>query len=127
MQGQAPGPVLPYQYKFGGRVGRGTKASGALVEKELRKLGANLKLARTRRAVSLRDMADRMRVSVDTVVRMESGDPKVGIGIVATALSELGLDGGLKKLADPGEDLEGAVIERSQLPRRVRKAWSDRR
>lgn len=74
----------------------------------LEKLGADLAVARLRRKESLRTWANRMGVSVPTLQRMESGDPAVGIGIVATALWLIQRDGELSKLAAPEQDL-GAI------------------
>jgi DNA-binding transcriptional regulator YiaG len=74
----------------------------------LEKLGADLAVARLRRKESLRTWAHRMGVSVPTLQRMESGDPAVGIGIVATALWLIQRDGELSKLAAPEQDL-GAI------------------
>jgi len=49
-------------------------------------LGENLALARQRRKESLRAWASRMAVYVPTLIRMEKGDPPVGMGVYATAL-----------------------------------------
>jgi len=58
-------------------------ATAAAIER----LGADLAVARLRRKESLRTWAARMGVSVPTLQRLEAGDPGVGVGIVATALS----------------------------------------
>ena len=49
-----------------------------------------------------------MGVSVPTLQRLESGDPAVSIGIVATALWLIQRDGELSHLAAPEQDL-GAI------------------
>lgn len=46
-----------------------------------------------------------MGVSVGTLLRLEAGDPSVGIGIVATALWLVQRDGELGRLASPEHDL----------------------
>ena len=79
-------------------------ATSAAIEK----LGADLAVARLRRKESLKTWATRMGVSVPTLQRLESGDPSVGIGIVATALWLIQRDGELGKLAAPEQDL-GAI------------------
>lgn len=71
----------------------------------LEKLGADLAVARLRRRESLRTWAGRMGVSVPTLQRLESGDPSVGIGIVATALWLIQRDADLANLAAPEHDL----------------------
>ncbi len=74
----------------------------------LEKLGADLAVARLRRKESLKTWAHRMGVSVPTLQRLESGDPAVGIGIVATALWLIQRDAELGKLAAPALD-QGAI------------------
>jgi hypothetical protein len=49
-----------------------------------------------------------MGVSVPTLQRLESGDPAVGIGIIATALWLIKRDGELSNLAAPEHD-QGAI------------------
>ena len=74
----------------------------------IEKLGADLAVARLRRKESLKTWAQRMGVSVPTLQRLESGDPGVGIGIVATALWLIQRDGALGQLAAPELD-QGAI------------------
>jgi len=70
----------------------------------LKQLGENLAIARKRRRESQRVWAKRLGVSVPTLIRLERGDPGVGIGIVATALWMLGRAQALPALADPETD-----------------------
>ena len=70
----------------------------------LERLGADLAVARLRRKQSLVSWASRLGVSVPTLMRMESGEPGVGIGIYATALWLIGRDGALAELATPTND-----------------------
>ena len=70
----------------------------------LAKLGADLAVARLRRKESLKTWAKRLGVSVPTLLRLEAGDPGVGVGILATALWLIGRDGELAKLASPEHD-----------------------
>lgn len=79
-------------------------ATAAAIER----LGADLAVARLRRKESLKTWARRMGVSVPTLQRLESGDPGVGIGIVATALWLIQRDGELTRLATPEHD-HGAI------------------
>lgn len=79
-------------------------ATSAAIEK----LGADLAVARLRRKESLKTWAQRMGVSIPTLQRLESGDPGVGIGIVATALWLIQRDGALGQLAAPEHDT-GAI------------------
>jgi hypothetical protein len=74
----------------------------------LEKLGADLAVARLRRKESLASWASRMGVTVPTLMRMEAGEPGVGIGIYATALWLIGRDAALTELAAPAND-QGAM------------------
>jgi hypothetical protein len=88
----------------------------------IEKLGADLAVARLRRKESLKTWAQRMGVSVPTLQRLEAGDPGVGIGIVATALWLIQLDGALAQLAAPEFD-QGAIemdIRKAQALGRAR-------
>jgi hypothetical protein len=71
----------------------------------LQQLGENLAIARVRRRESQRLWAKRLGVSIPTLIRMEQGEPGVGIGIYATALWMMGRVQALPELADPKQDL----------------------
>jgi hypothetical protein len=84
----------------------------------LEKLGADLAVARLRRRESLKTWARRMGITVPTLQRLESGDPGVSLGIVATALWLIGRDGQLGELAAPEHDqgaLEMDIREATEL------------
>jgi hypothetical protein len=70
----------------------------------LERLGADLAVARLRRGESLASWASRLGVTVPTLMRVEAGEPGVGIGIYATALWLIGQDGTLASLASPEKD-----------------------
>jgi transcriptional regulator with XRE-family HTH domain len=74
----------------------------------LRRLGENLAVARVRRKESQRLWAQRLGVSVPTLIRMEQGDAGVGMGIYATALWLIGRAAALPDLAAPQHD-QGAL------------------
>lgn len=74
----------------------------------IERLGADLAVARLRRKESLQSWASRMGVSVGTLLRLEAGDPSVGVGIVATALWLIKRDSAISELASPEFDL-GAI------------------
>jgi hypothetical protein len=64
--------------------------------------------------------AQRLGVSVPTLIRLEQGDPGVGIGIVATALWMLGRASALPELADPEKDRGALELDvREVLKRRA--------
>jgi transcriptional regulator with XRE-family HTH domain len=91
-----------------------SKASPALTQlppstvAALEQLGADLAVARLRRKESLKTWAQRMGVSVPTLLRLEAGEPSVSVGVLATALWLIGRDAALASLATPLED-RGAI------------------
>lgn len=70
----------------------------------IRKLGADLAVARLRRGESLKVWAKRIGISVPTLMKLEAGDPGVSVGILASALWMLGRDTELASLASPESD-----------------------
>lgn len=70
----------------------------------LERLGADLAVARLRRKESLASWASRLGVSVPTLMRLEAGEPGVGMGIYATALWLIGRDAAIAELASPEKD-----------------------
>lgn len=86
--------------------------------KALKDLGADLGLARLRRKESLKNWSQRMNVSIPTLMRMEKGDPSVGIGVYATGLWLIGRIGALAALANPQDDLGALQIDIQQAVQR---------
>ena len=96
----------------------------------MERLGADLAVARLRRKESLKTWAQRMGVSIPTLQRLESGDPSVAFGIVATALWLIRRDGELETLASPETDfgaLEMSVREAVDLGRARAQTAADTR
>lgn len=85
---------IPNQVKFG-----------------LIKLGTDLRIARERRNESLRSFAKRILVSVPTLMRMEKGDPTVGVATYAVAIWALGKIELLINLMDPLRDEQAILLE----------------
>ena len=73
-------------------------------EKAIAFLGYDLQIARKRRDMTQATMAERIGVSVETVKRMEQGDPGVRIGIIANALGVFGMAERLMVIANPSTD-----------------------
>ena len=89
------------------------------VRAALKKLGGDIADARKRRRISTATMAERSRVSRPTLVRLERGDPRVSLGIFATALFVLGMHPRLADLADATHDGVGLDLEAESLPKRI--------
>jgi hypothetical protein len=84
-------------------------------------LGEHLRLGRKRRKESLRSWAMRMNVSVPTLTAMEKGDPRVGMGVYATALWLMGRDEALRDLAAPENDAQALAKEMQIIQNKGRK------
>ena len=93
----------------------------ASAAKALRDLGENMALARQRRKESLRAWASRMAVSVPTLIRMEKGDPSVGMGVYATALWLMGRHAALPEVAAPAQDLNALEQDIEAVRQRARR------
>lgn len=88
----------------------------------LRRLGEGIAIARARRKESQRVWAERIGISVPTLIRLEKGDPTVSMGAYASALWLMGRVQALGELAAPATDL-GALelnVREAHRPRRVR-------
>jgi transcriptional regulator with XRE-family HTH domain len=93
----------------------------AAVDRALKDLGANLALARQRRKESQRSWASRLAVSVPTLIRMERGDPSVGMGVYATALWLMGRHTALPEVAAPAQDLNALEQDIEAVRQRGRR------
>ena len=65
-------------------------------------------------------MAERMGVSRPTFLRVERGDPTVGLGVYAMALFVLGLGSPFGDLVDASRDDQALLLDVERLPERVR-------
>jgi len=94
------------------------------VQRRLTSFGARLRLARKRRRISSVLMAERVRISRDTLNRVEKGDPVVSLGTYVRVLRVLALDGDLDLIAQDdvlGRKLQDLGLEPAQRrPRRLK-------
>jgi transcriptional regulator with XRE-family HTH domain len=93
----------------------------APVGRALKKLGADLALARRRRHLTQASMAERIQTSVATLRRMEHGDERIPIGVIASACQVLGELEKINGLLDTATDEIGLTLMNQQVPLRVRK------
>jgi DNA-binding XRE family transcriptional regulator len=84
----------------------------------LRQLGENLAVARARRKESQREWAQRIGISVPTLIRLEKGDPTVSMGAYASALWLMGRVHALADVAAPAADLGALELDVRQARRR---------
>jgi len=88
--------------------------------RSLTDLGQNLRQARLSRRFSLAELATRADVSERTLIRLEKGDPGVGIGNLAAVLAALGSPEGLADLISPENDPVGLARALDAIPKRGR-------
>lgn len=86
----------------------------------LTRLGRDMRAARLRRHIARADLAVRAGTSASTIVRLENGDPGVGIGTLADVLVALGLVDRLADLVDVRHDELGLALDAEKLPQRGR-------
>lgn len=85
----------------------------------LQDLGAAIRQARLRRALTIEDLAQRCDVGPQTISRLEKGDPGVAIGTVAAALCVMGLSQELGAVAR--RDPDGEALDRVRGRQRARR------
>ena len=91
------------------------------VRRSLQKLGEDLRTARLRRNITVAGIAERAGVSSGTVLRLEHGDPGVGMGTLFLVMWLLGLNDRMMQLADETQDRLGLTLEAEQRRKRARK------
>lgn len=99
---------------------RAKKGLPPSVARVLRKLGADISVARRRRGIPMDLMAERAFIDRKSLRRIERGDPGVSVGIYASVLFVLGLIDRLSALVDPSHDTLGQDLAEESLPKRVR-------
>lgn len=88
----------------------------------IKELGNRVRLARTRRGMSIAEVADKAGINRNTLNALELGKPGVALGTYVTVLWALGLDKSLDTVAHPDDDIHGKTLEASRRPTRVRKS-----
>jgi transcriptional regulator with XRE-family HTH domain len=89
------------------------------VKSALRKLGSDIRDARLRRRIPSAVMAQRAFISRTTLMKVEKGDPGVGVGTYAAVLFALGMLDRLRDLASAKTDEIGLALEEERLPKRI--------
>ena len=90
------------------------------VEQALKKLGADLKIARLRRNLTSEEAAQKIGTSRFTVADAERGKPSTSVAVYAALLWAYGLIDRLSDLADPAKDEEGTRLALAREPARAR-------
>lgn len=92
------------------------------------RLGSRIRAARIQRQWRQQDLVERTGYARNTILNVEKGDPKTGLGIYLHILWLMGLAREVELLADPGLDREGLVIALDSANKRVylpRKIYDD--
>lgn len=84
-----------------------------------RALGERISVARRRRRLTQKAVAQRAGLSTFTVIRIEKGVPSTEFGSIVRVLWAMGLEATVAQVADTAADDVGQALERSRLPRRV--------
>lgn len=92
----------------------------AQVRRGLTKFGRDIAVARRKRRLTMNMMAERLGITKVTYIRVERGDPTVGMGAYAMALFVLGLGTPFADLADSSRDDQALLLDVERLPTRVR-------
>ena len=95
------------------------KVNSVSARRALEALGANIKTARLKRRISMKDFAQRVSVSESTVARLEKGDDGVSMGTLAMACLVLGEVDRVARFLDPASDDTGLLLDREALPKRI--------
>ncbi len=89
------------------------------VQRALRALGRDVRIARKKRRMPVADFAARMGVSPGTLARLERGESGVSLGVLAMALLALGELRRLDELLDVSKDDTGLMLDIDSLPQRI--------
>ncbi len=97
------------------------KALPAEAVKSIKGLGHRVRLARTRRGMSIAELAAKAGINRNTLNALELGKPGVALATYVTVLWALGLDKTLEAVAHPDVDTHGKALEALRRPVRIRK------
>ena len=89
------------------------------MQKNLETVGEQIKLARMRRKLSCKIVAERAGISHATLWKVEKGDPGVAFGIYAKVLAAIGLPNDILLLAK--DDELGRLIQDAELLNKGKK------
>ena len=107
---------------------RASKAASGLPpqsQRAIAQLGKDISIARRRRKLPQRLMAERMLVSVQTLQRLEAGDPTVGLAVLASALHVFGMTRRLGELVAPDTDRACISEDLARLPKTTHAVGGD--
>jgi transcriptional regulator with XRE-family HTH domain len=92
------------------------------VEQALKRLGANLRTARLRRNLTIREVAERIGTGPRPVSDAEKGKPSTSVAVYMALLWAYDLLSPVDGIADPASDREGLALGSSRERARAREA-----
>jgi transcriptional regulator with XRE-family HTH domain len=92
------------------------------LRRSLSKFGADISLARRKRGLTARMMAERIGVALATYRRVEKGDATVSMAVYAMALYVLGFGSAFSDVIDARSDEQGLLFDAERVPKRIRPA-----
>nr|WP_175976747.1 helix-turn-helix transcriptional regulator [Burkholderia sp. BCC1047] len=90
------------------------------VQRTLKKLGSDINRGRRRRGLTQQALAERVGAGLSTIKRLEAGDPRMQLHVLARVLQVFGELDRLGDLLDSAQDDVGLALMDDQLPQRVR-------
>lgn len=94
------------------------------VESAIKRLGADLKIARLRRNLTVSDVAEKIGTGPRAVTDAEKGKPSAAIATYTALLWAFDLLKQLEPVADPADDKEGSALALSRERTRARPGSS---
>jgi transcriptional regulator with XRE-family HTH domain len=92
------------------------------VEQALKRLGENLRLARSRRKLTIEEVAEKIGTGRRAVMEAEKGKASTALGVYAALLWAYDLLVPLSDLANPATDEQGLTLASAKEKTRVRKS-----
>lgn len=92
------------------------------VERALKRLGGNLRVARIRRRTTIAEVAQKIGTGPRAVMDAEKGKASTGIGVYVALLWAYDLLQPLDELASPATDEEGRTLDAARGKTRARKS-----
>ncbi len=89
-------------------------------QRDLRKLGQDISIARKRRQFTQKQLAESASVNVSTIRRLENGDQGISLGTLSMVMLVLGESQRIADLLDVARDDVGLTLGVMDLPKRVR-------
>jgi len=86
----------------------------------LKKLGRDINNARRRRRISKAMMAERAGIAINTLTKVEEGNPGTSMAAWVSVLFVLGMTENLRDICDLKNDATGIMLEDEDLPKRIR-------